>query len=104
MKPRLGSAPLTREDSWIWGFASYPRDLGDARFARALYGESMEQDRRDADRILNAMRHRVGSWGPLLHWSPEQPDYTYEYIWFGGALLSAKAVNPRAASNITYFA
>ncbi len=49
---------LTSEDSWIWGFASYPRDFGNARFARALYGESMESDRRDAELMLKVQTHR----------------------------------------------
>lgn len=56
MKP-LPSAPLTKEDSWIWGFASYPRDLANSRFARSLYGESMERDHRDAELMLERQRH-----------------------------------------------
>lgn len=56
MKP-LPSVPLTSEDSWIWGFASYPRDICDSCFARTLYGESMEQDRRDAELMWWAQRH-----------------------------------------------
>jgi hypothetical protein len=68
MNSRLPSAPLTKEDSWVWGFASYPRHLADSRFARSLCGWSMEQDGRDADLMLQAMEMRWvwGKCNPLV--------------------------------------
>ena len=103
VKPRLESAPLTVEDHSIWLrlFGGYLPDRGhDIR----LRYHSTNADRRDADLMCGAIAARVGRWGPLMHWSPERSDYTYEYIWFGGALPSSVAIDPQAAGHITYFA
>lgn len=60
-------------------------------------------DRRDADLMLEAQRHRIGHWGPLVQYRKIEAD-RYAYIDFGGSVLSAAAINPQAADNITYFA
>jgi hypothetical protein len=111
MKPRLASAPLTQEDLDAIDMA-FCRSLRGHPFGDyvALYAGYVICDRRDAELMRMAAFHH-GRRGPLLHWSPEQPDYTYEYIWFGGARLGSLEADvgsleahARAARNITYFA
>lgn len=87
MKPSP-SAPITEEDSWIWGWI-YRKHVATGN---ALAAVSWQADRRDADLMFQAQQYRHGEFpvdrGPLafaLKWQRMCRRTTSVCIDFGGA-------------------
>jgi hypothetical protein len=98
VKPRLRPLPLTIEDLAIW--AELMLTLPSTEYGNS-WALCMVQDRRDADLMSNAMRARVGHWGPVVKWT--RVDEEYSYTLCGGAELGSMAIEPASWRDICYF-